>query len=185
MNKWRLLASKIYRFFRPIDQVTMYRRLGVKIGEDTYLSEDIRIDYSHYWLVTIGKRVRIGARTIILTHDGSYKYPLGMTKLGLVDIQDDAFIGAGSIIMPGVTIGANSFIGAGSVVTKNIPPNSVAVGNPAKVIKETSELLEAQKKLMTKDVCFDESYTTRGNITETKMQEMIDVIKKYGYAFVE
>ncbi len=185
MNKWRLLASSVYRFFKPIDEATKYRRMGIEIGEETYLAEDIRIDYSHYWLVKIGKRVRIGARTIILTHDGSYKYPLGKTRLGMVEIQNDAFIGIGSIILPGVTIGEYSFVGAGSVVTKSVPPNTVVVGNPAKAICSTTELLEKQRKLMISEVCLDESFTTRGKITEKKKKEMIDVIKKHGYAFVE
>ena len=51
-------------------------------------------------------------------------------------IENDVFIGAQSIILKGVTIGANSIIGAGSVVTKNISPNVIAAGNPCKVIKE-------------------------------------------------
>lgn len=53
-----------------------------------------------------------------------------------VFIGDDCWIGGGVIILPGVTIGEGSVIGAGSVVTKNIPPNSIAVGNPCRVIKE-------------------------------------------------
>lgn len=51
-----------------------------------------------------------------------------------VKIGSNVFVGAGSIILPGVTIGDRVVIGAGSVVTKDIPDNSVAVGNPAKVI---------------------------------------------------
>ncbi len=52
-----------------------------------------------------------------------------------VTIGDNVWIGAGAIICPGVTIGANSTIGAGSVVNKDIPENSVAVGNPCRVVK--------------------------------------------------
>lgn len=52
-----------------------------------------------------------------------------------INIGNDVWIGGGSIILPGVSIGNNCVIGAGSVVTKNIPDNSMAVGNPAKVIK--------------------------------------------------
>ena len=53
-----------------------------------------------------------------------------------VEIRDNVWIGGGCIILPGVTIGKNSVIGAGSVVTRSIPENSVAVGNPCRVIRQ-------------------------------------------------
>ena len=56
-----------------------------------------------------------------------------------VNIGNNVWIGAGAIIMPGVNIGDNSVIGAGSVVTKDIPANVVAVGNPCRVMREISE----------------------------------------------
>lgn len=64
-----------------------------------------------------------------------------MNRQGLSDpkpiiICDDVWIGTGSIILPGVTIGKGSIVGAGSVVTKNVPAYSVVAGNPAKVIKQ-------------------------------------------------
>ena len=52
-----------------------------------------------------------------------------------VEIKDNAWIGAGSILLPGVTIGENSVIGAGSVVNRSIPANCIAVGNPCKIIR--------------------------------------------------
>ena len=52
------------------------------------------------------------------------------------------FIGFRCLILPGVKIGERAIIGAGSVVNKNIPPHTVAVGNPCKVLKSTDELLE-------------------------------------------
>ncbi|WP_404441898.1 hypothetical protein LG307_11355 [Sutcliffiella horikoshii] len=57
-----------------------------------------------------------------------------MTKS--VTIGDNVWIGGNAVILPGVTIGDNAVIGAGSVVTKSIPENSLAVGNPCKVVKE-------------------------------------------------
>lgn len=56
-----------------------------------------------------------------------------------VTIEDNCWIGAGVTICPGVTIGENSVIGAGSVVVHDIPANSVAVGNPCKVIREIND----------------------------------------------
>ena len=56
-----------------------------------------------------------------------------------VHIKDNVWIGAGSIILPGVTIGENSVIGAGSVVTHDIPANVVAVGVPCRVLREITE----------------------------------------------
>ena len=56
-----------------------------------------------------------------------------------VTIGDNCWIGAGAVICPGVTIGDNSVIGAGSVVTRDIPANSVAVGNPCRVLREINE----------------------------------------------
>ena len=56
-------------------------------------------------------------------------------KSAPIVIEDDVWVGAHSIILKGVTIGARSIIGAGSVVTKNIPPDCVAAGNPCRVIK--------------------------------------------------
>jgi acetyltransferase-like isoleucine patch superfamily enzyme len=51
-------------------------------------------------------------------------------------LGDNVYLGVGSIILPGVTIGDNSVIGAGAIVTRDVPPGVVAVGNPARVIKE-------------------------------------------------
>ena len=56
-----------------------------------------------------------------------------------VSIGNNVFLGAGVIIIPGITIGDNSVIGASAVVTKNIPPNVIAVGNPARVIKHKKQ----------------------------------------------
>jgi acetyltransferase-like isoleucine patch superfamily enzyme len=71
------------------------------------------------------------------------KYPKTERTKELLDgvvIEKNVKIGAGSLLMPGVRIGENSLIGAGSLVTKDIPKNSVAIGNPAKVIKTIDKL---------------------------------------------
>ena len=56
-----------------------------------------------------------------------------------ITIGNDVWLGAGVIVLPEIAIGEGSIIGAGSIVTKNVPPYSVAVGNPARVIKKIGE----------------------------------------------
>ncbi len=184
MNKWHLLVSKIYRFFFPIDNVTKYKRMGVNIGENCKIMNEVMIDYSHYWLISISNNVTLAPRVHILAHDACLKNYFGYTKIGLVSIQDNVFIGAGSIIMPGVTIGLNSIIGAGSVVTKDIPANSVAVGNPAKIISTVDDFIVKQRGLMKEINMFDESYTLKENITEYKKNKMIDILRSEKNGFV-
>ena len=57
----------------------------------------------------------------------------------IIRIGDDVWIGAGAIILPGVTIGEGAVVGAGAVVTKDIPPFAIVVGNPAKIIRYIEE----------------------------------------------
>lgn len=95
--------------------------------------------------VTIGDNVKIGGCVLITDTNG---HPMDYvvrrssnegTKSAPVVIEDDVWIGAHCIILKGVTIGARSVIGAGSVVTKSIPADCVAAGNPCKVIKSLNK----------------------------------------------
>jgi maltose O-acetyltransferase len=74
-------------------------------------------------------------RVHVLAHDASTCAIVGHAKIGRVNIGNNVFIGAESIVLPNVNIGDNVVIGAGSVVTKDIPPNVLAFGNPCRVIK--------------------------------------------------
>ncbi|MBI5638827.1 MAG: N-acetyltransferase [Nitrospirae bacterium] len=91
-------------------------------------------------MVTIGSYVFVGPN-VVFTDD---PHPMGCPhykecKGGAV-VEDYVRIGANSTILPGVRIGRNSLVGAGSVVTKDVPPDSVVAGNPAKVIKTIDQL---------------------------------------------
>lgn len=96
--------------------------------------------------IVVGSRVLIGPDVKIYTathpinsnerfKQKPNKYTYVVTIAKQVEIGDDVWIGGGSIILPGVSIGKNCTIGAGSVVTKSIPDNSVAYGNPCRVIR--------------------------------------------------
>jgi maltose O-acetyltransferase len=105
--------------------------------ENLYINYDCVILDGNY--VYLGNNVLIAPKVQIYT--AYHPLDAAMRRSGLemaapITIGDDVWIGGGAIVCPGVSIGNNAVIGAGSVVTKDIPANVVAVGNPARVIKE-------------------------------------------------
>lgn len=85
--------------------------------------------------IVIGNNVRCGANTLIMDGDAHFEDPRTSPPKTIV-IEDNVFLGANVVVKKGVTIGKNSVIGMNSIVTKDIPENSIAVGNPCKVIKK-------------------------------------------------
>lgn len=160
--------------------------LGLTVGENFSRQEKTIIDQSHCWLINIGNNVTLAPRVHILAHDASTKSALGYTRIGIVNIGDNVFIGASSTILPGVTIGNNVVIGAGSVVNRDIPENSVAVGNPAKIVSSYDEYINRKKTEMMQVPVFDEKYTLRNkNFTKEMKNEMKKAVLKNGVGYVE
>ena len=149
---------------------------GLKLGNNVHIMDECILDPGHCWLIEIGNNVTLAPRVHILAHDASTQKELGRTKIGLVKVGDNVFIGAGSIILPNTHIGDKVIIGAGSVVSKDIPSNSVAVGNPAKVIMTYDSYMEKNRVWMTTRREFDASYII-GTITEEKKQEMVSKLQ--------
>lgn len=108
---------------------------GLIVGENFSRQPGCIIDKFHSWLISIGNNVTLAPRVHILAHDASTKVHLGYTKIGRVEIGNNVFVGADSIVLPNVKIGDNVIIGSGSVVSKDIPENSVVIGVPARVIQ--------------------------------------------------
>ena len=150
---------------------------GLRMGKNVHIQEGVILDPGHCWLIDIGDNVTIAPRVHILCHDASTKNGIGYTKIGVVKIENNVFIGANTTILPGVTIENNVIIGANSVVTEDIPANSVAVGNPCRVIKNYNSYIEEHKKIMDKVPVFDEKYII-GNIDEKRKCEMRDKLKR-------
>ncbi|HIK06827.1 MAG TPA: acyltransferase [Trichormus sp. M33_DOE_039] len=110
----------------------------INIGQDTFIGSSVCI--AGPGSIKIGKHCLIAAHTGIYANNHNFtdtikpiKYQ-GISHQGIV-IEDDCWLGHGVKVLDGVTIGKGSVIGAGAVVTKDIPPFSIAVGVPAKVIK--------------------------------------------------
>jgi maltose O-acetyltransferase len=140
---WRL-RKKIFKFiaknmpFYPL-RLFLYSKCGYVIGKDSYIAEGLVIaeKLEDKGNVVIGDRVAIGPNVILLSSsdpNNSKIYPYVKVQRGKVTIKDDAWIGAGSIIMPDIIVGEGSVVGAGAVVTKNVADYSIVAGVPAKKI---------------------------------------------------
>ena len=124
------------------EKVWIAKTFNCDNGKNIHIGDNFTGNYNITMLdireIYIGDNVMIGPNTLITTV-GHPLSPMGRRKhLGIakpVRIGNDVWIGGNCTILPGVTIGDNVTIGAGSVVTKDIPSNSVAVGNPCRVIK--------------------------------------------------
>lgn len=126
---------------------------NIKVGNNFYANYNcIILDVGP---VIIGDNVMFGPNVSLLTaghpvhpvsRNSGYEYGLGIT------IGNNVWIGGHTVVNPGLSIGDNAVIGSGSVVTKNIPENVVAAGNPCKILRE---ITEADKKYYYKDRIFD------------------------------
>lgn len=110
------------------------------VGDNFFLNVNCKLMDSGK--ITIGNNVFIAPNVCIITEEHAMDTEQriqGLEYTHPVTIGDNVWICAGVMVLPGVTIGANSVIGAGSVVAKDIPPDSLAVGNPCRVIRKVNE----------------------------------------------
>lgn len=114
-----------------------YKKPAISIGKNTVINRRCYIDGRIG--VTIGDNCNISFGVTFISLQHNAQSPSFACTGNPIIIENNVWLGANSIIMPGVTIGNGSVIGAGAVVTKSIPPFSIAVGVPAKVIKSRNK----------------------------------------------
>jgi len=180
--KLKRALINLKRLLFPEDYLEKLRARGLKVGGNLNIQNGVILDDSHCWHISIGNNVTLAPYVHILAHDASTKEFMGYTKIGKVDIGNRVFIGASSIVLPGVRIGDDVVIGAGSVVNIDIPSNSVAVGNPIKIVGTIEEFIDKKTKETQKFPLFDQSYTLGGNVSKDKRAEMNEMMKdRLGY----
>lgn len=180
MNRVLLLLRKL----AGIDDRSVLQQAidaGMRIGSDCNIQPEVLFDISHAWLITIGDRVTLAPRVHILAHDASTKRDLGYTVLRKTTIGNNVFVGAGSIILPGVIIGNDCIIGAGSVVSHSIPDGSVAAGNPCRVLSSYGDYLKKRSIQLQKGVVFDSDYLIGVITDENKEQMRLELDDKIGF----
>jgi acetyltransferase-like isoleucine patch superfamily enzyme len=117
-------------------RVKLHRARGVTIGESVWIGQDALLETSKPRRVVIRDRASIGIRVTIIAH--MHAYVEGDTSQGddrpSVVIEEEAYIGPGSIILPNVTVGRGAVVMGGSVVTRSVPPMTLVRGNPAEAV---------------------------------------------------
>lgn len=143
------------------------RSKGVEIGEGTMMRpKSTNIDLTSPSLIKIGKDCYMNENFTLLTHDwvtrvfirAGYEF---LPSSGRVTIGDNVNFGQNVMVLKGVNIGDNTFIGAGSIVTRDIPANSIAVGIPAKVVMTLEDYYQKRLK-----VCEEEAMDYARSIQE-------------------
>ena len=156
--------------------------MGMKVGKDFGRLNGVILDPSHCWLIEIGDNVTMAPRVHILCHDASTKKFLNYTKIGRVTIGNNVFIGAETVVLPGVTIGSNVIIGANSTVTHDVPDGTVVAGSPARVLCSLEEYLQKERTRMETAPCYGEEYTLRQDVSMDKRMEQKAALEgKIGY----
>ena len=141
-KSWRAAACKrLFRFCGDRVNVekgaNFYTGWEVELGDNSSLGIDCMIPYD----LKVGKDVMMGPYVVIVGDSHQFsRTDIPMRLQGIrdyqpVQIEDDVWIGARVVILPGLKIGKGAIIGAGSIVTKDVPPYAICVGNPARVIR--------------------------------------------------
>jgi len=123
------------------------RKQGVRIGRNCVILYPSYIDGRLPYLLEIGDDVVISLYVTILTHDAASAWAGDLVKVGRVRINDHVFIGANTTVMCNVAIGPNAIVGAGSVISRDVPPDSVVAGNPAKLVCSMDQFKAKHREL--------------------------------------
>lgn len=120
-------------------RLTLLRWAGVRIGHDAYVADDLIIveELSGPGLVTIGDRASLAPRVTIVTSSHPNHSRIGPTApvaSGPVTIEADAWIGAGAVLLPNVTVGRGAVVAAGAIVTRDVAPLDIVGGQPARTV---------------------------------------------------
>lgn len=138
-NFWRRALGVLFlipAWFAPHTKLRIFfhRLRGVKIGKGCEIGYFVIMGNVHPEMIIIEDGAVITARCTLLEHDNAYYYTgRGEVKSLPVIIKEKAFLGIGSVVFPGVTIGANAIVGAMSLIRNDVPDNSIAFGIPAVV----------------------------------------------------
>lgn len=144
---------------------------GFLHGNNFSIEKGANVDSGFCGFISCGNNVTLAKDVYLLAHDASMKKTLGKTKVGRIVIGNNVFIGAKTVVLPGVEIGDNVVIGANSTVTKSIPAGEVWAGTPARFIGFTKDFMQKHQDKMN-----GKSYS---------QSEVVDVLENDKYTYID
>ncbi|MBF0119506.1 MAG: acyltransferase [Desulfobacterales bacterium] len=158
------------------------KKQGVKIGKNSVIIYPSYIDGRLPYLLEVGDNVVMSQNLTILTHDATSAFAGDLIKIGRVRILDHSFIGANTTILCNISIGPNSIVGAGSVVSKDIPPDTVYSGNPARFICTVEQFIAKHKQASEEKKIFEGKHFRHPYIPDSSKQFLKDSLSDtFGY----
>ena len=126
--------------FFPSWRVQLLRWCGFSIGRNVYIADELIIaeELADHNMLRVGDRVSMAPRVTLVTSshpNDSRIRPFAPVKRAPIIIEDDVWLGAGVVVLPGVTIGRGAIVGANTVVTRDVPPLTVVAGQPARTVR--------------------------------------------------
>ena len=129
----------------PGIRLALYRAMGIALGKGVFVGLDTWLDDQFPELITIEDEVVISFRVMVIAHDDARRMDAilpGQAEgtVAPVRLKRGCYLGAGCIILPGVTVGERAVVGAGAVVTRDVPAGKVVVGAPARAVRDIGPL---------------------------------------------
>ncbi|MEO5617187.1 MAG: acyltransferase [Candidatus Eisenbacteria bacterium] len=143
---WQKLLHQWARGCIPTGlRLALYRAMGVSLGRGVFVGLDTWLDDQFPELITVEDEVVISFRVTVIVHDDARRMDAILPgqadgTVAPVILRRGCYLGAGCIILPGVTVGERAVVGAGAVVTRDVPAGKVVVGAPARAVRDIGPL---------------------------------------------
>jgi maltose O-acetyltransferase len=177
------LRRRVVRRLRGWPNLEDFERDGMQIGRNVFVGGGTILDPDFAFLISIGDDSIISLGVIVLAHDASTRRHIGYSRVAPVTIGRRVFIGARSVVLPGVTIGDDAIVGAGSVVRRDVDPGTVVAGNPARMVATTEQYLARHRDALDQRPRWTREFRASTGITAEEREEMRALLRD-GEAFV-
>jgi maltose O-acetyltransferase len=147
---------------------------GMHLGGDVWLPDSTWIDPDYCFLVSIGDHCAFGEECFILAHDAQMDEFIDAARIGRVIFHSSCHIGSRTVVLPGVEIGPRTIVGANSVVSRSLPPETVCVGAPARVVCSLEEYLANHRARLETHPTF--RYTKNG-LTALERSQIVQALR--------